>query len=433
MQPPAQTFPVLSFLGVLVQLGGAVMLIGLFLMMRRFVLRRAYFTAWVAAWGALSVAIFALVVRYILVPGYIGTTLDDTHPVVRGLYLIYQVSKSLGMVFFLRGTLMCVHGAVAGVRATRRLWIGVVAFAALSTFATRHGLNEMVIWQSAIATPLLVLCAVKFLRLPRPRRTRGSRATGASFALVASLWFVYALAFGLVLSGSTGRLADDALTLVSFNSYYDLTCNVLLGYSMILVLLEDAKRELAVAQSQLRMAHDQLVRAALVDPLTDALNRRAYTEGVGLDMVRATFGTVVLGDLDNLKMVNDQFGHAAGDRLLRLCADVMRATLRGSDKLYRWGGDEFLLILPTAHASDVLARLQQSLENAEPVVAGPDGQLARLSVSLGASDYASSEELPQAMERADRGMYEEKRRRKRSSTETSAARNASSTSSLVMR
>ena len=432
MQPPAQTFPVLSFLGVLVQLGGAVMLIALFLMMRRFVLRRAYFTAWVAGWAALAFAILALVIRYVLVPGIIGTTLRDTHPVVRGLYLVYQASKTLGLVFFLRGTLMYVNGAVAGVRATRRLWIGVAAFAAVSTFGSRHGLNEMVIWQAVIAVPMLALCSAAFLRLPRARRTRGSIATGTSFALLALLWAAYAGAFGLVLSRATGRFPDYARTLVSFNSYFDLTCNVLLGYAMILVLLEDAKRELVVAQSALRLAHDQLTRAALVDSLTDALNRRAYTEGVGLDMVRATFGTVVIADLDNLKLVNDEYGHAAGDRLIRLCSDVFRAALRGSDKLYRWGGDEFLLILPAAHASDVLARLQRNLEGADPVAAGPAGQLARLRVSLGAADYSSYEELPAALERADRAMYDEKARRKRLAAESTPATLAS-TSSLAMR
>jgi len=432
MQSPAQTFPVLSFLGVLVQLGGALMLIALFLMMRRFVLRRAYFTAWVVAWASLAVAILALVVRYILVPGITGTSLDDNHPVVRGLYLAYQVSKSLGLLFFLRGTLMYVNGAVAGVRATRRLWIGVAAFAALSTFGSRHGLNEMVIWQAVIAVPMLALCSAAFLRLPRARRTRGSIATGTSFALLALLWAAYAGAFGLVLSRATGRFPDYARTLVSFNSYFDLTCNVLLGYAMILVLLEDAKRELVVAQSALRLAHDQLTRAALVDSLTDALNRRAYTEGVGLDMVRATFGTVVIADLDNLKLVNDEYGHAAGDRLIRLCSDVFRAALRGSDKLYRWGGDEFLLILPAAHASDVLARLQRNLEGADPVAAGPDGQLARLRVSLGAADYSSYEELPGALERADRAMYDEKARRKRLAAESTPATLASA-SSLAMR
>jgi diguanylate cyclase (GGDEF)-like protein len=433
MQPPAQTFPVLAFLGVLVQLGGALMLIGLFLMMRRFVLRRAYFTAWVGAWGAWAVAILALVVRYILVPGYVGTTLEDSHPVVRGLYVVYQASKTLGLVLFLRGTLMYVNGAVAGIRATRRLWIGAAVFGALSTFASRHGLNEMVIWQAAIASPLLGVCAVSFLRLPRGRRTSGSLATGTSFAMLALLWLAYAGAFGLVVRGATGPFPDYSRVLVRFNSYYDLAGNVLLGYAMILVLLEDAKRELDTAQFELRLTHDQLTRAALVDSLTDALNRRAYIEGVGLDMVRATFGTVVLADLDNLKLVNDRFGHGAGDRLLKLCADVFRGTLRGYDKLYRWGGDEFLLILPTAHASDVLARLERSLEAAEPVVAGLDGQVAHLRVSLGAADYRSYEELSQAIERADQAMYEAKKRRKQPTPATSGLRLVSPTSSPAIR
>lgn len=433
MQPPAQTFPVLSFLGVIVQLGGAVMLIGLFLMMRRLVLRRAYFTAWVAAWGSLAVAILALVVRYILVPGISGATLEDTHPAVRGLYLLYQTSKGLGLVFFLRGTLMYVNGAVAGVRATRRLWIGVALFAVLSTFATRHGLNEMVIWQAAIATPLLAISSLTFLRLPRARRTPGSMATGLSFGLLALLWLAYAGGFGLVLSGMTGRVPGYVRTLVSFNSYFDLTCNVLLGYAMILVLLEDAKRELDAAQSELRLTHDQLTRAALVDSLTEALNRRAYGEGVGLDLVRASFGTVVMADLDNLKIVNDKYGHAAGDKLIRLCADVLRETQRAYDKLYRWGGDEFLLILPTAHASDVLARLQRNLDNADPVLAGPDAEPAYLRVSLGAADYSSYEELSRAIERADRRMYEEKTRRRRAAGEIPGERGTPQTPSLAIR
>ena len=117
----------------------------------------------------------------------------------------------------------------------------------------------------------------------------------------------------------------------------------LLGYAMVLVLMEDSKREFDDAQAELRVTHDQLRRAALYDSLTDSLNRRAFAEGVGLEMVRATFGTVVIADLDNLKLVNDRHGHMAGDQIIRRCADVLRATLRPYDKLYRWGGDEFLL------------------------------------------------------------------------------------------
>ena len=412
MQPPSQTFPVLSFLGVLVQLGGALMLLTLFLMLRRFVLRRAYFTAWTTAWGAWSVAIFALTIRYFLVPGLVGTYLDDAHPFVRALYFVYQFSKALGFIFFLRGTLMYVAGSVSSVAATRRLWVGALVFALVSTAASRHGLNEMVIWESAVAVPALGYCASAFLWLPRPRRTSGAAATGACFALLAALWLVYAGVFGIAIQDAGAPLARFSAAVVAFNSYFDLTFNVLLGYAMIIVLMEDAKREIDDAQAELHVTHDQLRRAALYDPLTDSMNRRAFVEGVGLDMVRATFGTVVLADLDNLKTVNDRLGHSAGDQLLRRCADALRSTLRPYDKLYRWGGDEFLLIVPSAHASDVVARLRETIDTTEPVLAGPNAEPMPLAVSLGAADFASSEELASAIEGADRAMYAEKSRRK---------------------
>ncbi|MDB4874739.1 MAG: hypothetical protein JWM41_1185 [Gemmatimonadetes bacterium] len=411
MQPPAQTFPVLSFLGVLVQLGGAVMLIGLFLMLRRFVLRRAYFTAWVAAWGALAVAILALVVRYMLLPGLTGSPLGEQHPLVRVLYLIYQTSKGLGFIFFVRGTLMYVAGTTAGFVATRKLWGAAVAFALVSTAASRHGLNEMVIWQSAIAVPALGYCASALLWLPRSRRTTGSTAAGACFALLAILWLCYAGSFAVAIQTVPGSLADAARTLVGLNSYFDLALNVLLGYAMVLVLMEDAKREVDDAQAELRVTHDQLRRAALYDSLTDSLNRRAFSEGVGLEMARATFGTVVVADVDDLKLVNDRFGHSVGDQTLRRCAEALRVTLRSYDKLYRWGGDEFLLVVPSAHASDVLTRLQLAVESAGDIDTGVAERI-RLRVSLGAADYASSEELSDAIERADRAMYAEKSRRK---------------------
>jgi diguanylate cyclase (GGDEF)-like protein len=223
---------------------------------------------------------------------------------------------------------------------------------------------------------------------------------------------VYAGAFAASVRDIHGPLADRTRFLVEFNSYFDLTLNVLLGYSMILLLMEDARREFDDAQAELAVTHNRLRRAALYDALTDSLNRRAYAEGVGLEMVRATFGTAVLADLDNLKYINDHHGHAAGDLMLCRCADAIRATLRPYDRLYRWGGDEFLVIVPSAYASEVLARLQSSIDSAEPVqIAGVTDPI-RVQVSLGAADFASAEELSVAIERADRAMYQEKTRRK---------------------
>ncbi len=409
MQAPSQTFPVLSYLGIVVQLGGALMLIALFVMLRRFVLRRGYFGAWATAWGAFAVAIFALAIRFILLPLVMQSVPSDEHPLVRVLYLVYQMSKGIGFIYFLRGTLMYVAGSASGITTTRHLWAFALAFAVVSTFAARNGLNEMVIWQSAIAVPALGYCASALLWLPGARRTMGSIATGTAFGLLAALWLAYALSFGM----SIGAIAPvrAGIMLASFNSYFDLSFNVVLGYAMVLVLMEDNKREVNDAEAELRLTHDQLRRAALYDSLTDSLNRRAFAEDVGLEMVKATFGTVVLADLDNLKLVNDRYGHTTGDQLLRRCADALRATLRRYDKLYRWGGDEFMLLVPSARASDVLVRLQQALDSADGVeVAG--GERIRLAVSLGAADYVSAEELGFAIERADRAMYAEKSRRK---------------------
>ena len=248
----------------------------------------------------------------------------------------------------------------------------------------------------------------------------GSAATGAAFGLLAVLWCVYGGVFLVVLLGAPSPFVDASLWITAYNSYLDLSFNVLLGYAMILLLMEDAKREVDDAQSELRLTHDRLRRAALYDPLTDTLNRRAFAEGVGLEMVRATFGTVVIADLDNLKRANDQHGHAVGDQLIRRCAEVLRGALRPYDKLYRWGGDEFLVVLPSAHASNVLGRLRQAIDEAQPARAA-SGDAIGLQVSLGTADYASSEQLSTAIERADRAMYVEKGNRKNRARRDSGA------------
>ena len=415
MQPATTlpTFPVLPFLGVVVQLGGAVLLTALFLMMRQFVLRRAYFSAWVVAWGAFAIAILALVVRYIFIPQFVGAAFDDRHPGARALYFVYQASKGVGLVYFLRGTISYVGGMNAGVRATRGLLVFAIVFALISVVATRHGLNEMVIWQSVMVVPALGYCASALLWLPRPRRTAGTVTAGIAFALLALLWLGYAGAFAIAIRDvPVGPIAERVRWLVGFNSYYDLAVNLLLGYAMIRMLMEDAKREMDDAQAELRVTHDRLRRAALYDTLTETLNRRAFAEGVGLEMVRATFGAVVIADIDNLKVANDQYGHVVGDQLVRRCADVLRADLRQHDKLYRWGGDEFLIVLPSARADDVLEQFRRAIAAAELVEIEGSPEKISLQVSLGAADYNSSADLSIAIQRADTAMYEEKGRRK---------------------
>ena len=398
---------IVSFIGVVVQLGGGLLLVLLFMLLRRYVLRRGYFAAWTGAWICGAVAIAALVVRYIIMPR-LASPVDDSALAVRSLYLVYQLGKLASFALFVAGTGMYVTGTRT--IASRAVVIGAAAvYAIISLFASSGNLNALVVWQAPIAVVALGTCAAMLYTLPRSRRTLGSVAGGTAFTALATLWLVYGVAFGLAAGPSEPAWAT---ALIRFNTYLDLLLNIALGFTMVVLLMEDAKREVDDAQNELRIKHDQLRRAAMYDPLTESMNRRAFEEGVGLEMARGTFGTVVIADLDNLKAVNDAYGHAAGDRLLRQCADLLRSALRPYDKLYRWGGDEFLLVLPSARGMDVELRLMELLDGAKPVVVGDSGETVVQAVSLGTADYTSAERLEESIRLADQAMYRQKNARK---------------------
>jgi len=411
---------VISRIGVVVQLGGELLLVVLFLLLRRYVLRRGYFSAWMGAWACGAVAIAAICVRYIIMPWFAESVSDSTLTVL-ALYLLYQTGKLSSFALFVSGTAMYATGSrLIGSRAV--VFTAVLIYSIGSLLGTHGNLTAVVVWQAPVAVVSLGACAALLFTLPPSRRTLGSVAGGGAFTTLAMLWLIYGVAFGLAAGATVPRWS---LALTRYNSYYDLLLNIALGFAMVVLLMEDAKREVDDAQAELRVAHDQLRRAALYDPLTDSLNRRAFEQGVGLEMARGTFGSVVIADLDNLKAVNDAHGHAAGDRLLRQCAELLRSTLRPYDKLYRWGGDEFLIVIPSARAADVEPRLAEVLALTQPLDVSGDMATVRLEVSLGASDYTSAESLEQAIEAADQAMYRQKHARKSPETGLRAlARNA---------
>ena len=274
-------------------------------------------------------------------------------------------------------------------------------------------LNQFVMLQAPPAVMLTGWCAMIVYTMPRSRRTLGSLTLGGVFAYMSLVWGVYFVAFGLsgpLLPAYPGPAWFGFI--VRFNPYFDMMAHVALGYAMVVLLMEDAKREVDNAHGELAVAHDALRRASLYDSVTGSMNRRAFQEGLGLDAARATFGAVMVLDVDNLKNVNDQYGHAAGDALLRYLVEVLRAELRGSDRLYRWGGDEFLLVFPDSTATLIKRRLENVVNEAAPLTLGPEGHEVRLAASFGASDYASAEQLRLAIEYADADMYRQKSQRK---------------------
>jgi diguanylate cyclase (GGDEF)-like protein len=399
-----------GFIGILSELGGALLLVALFALLREQAARRPYFRLWGWAWVSVSVAIAALAARYtaLVTPGAVPP--DEFHPGVRASYFIYQFCKLSYYGLLVLGTWVHARG-IRALPVLKRGLPAVAAYAAL-TVGVSPSLSAVVLWQAPLAVAGYGACAALLFRLPPSRRGLGSTATGTFFSFLAGLWVLYLLAFGMAESLYVSSLGPVLGFVLRYNSYLDMLLHMLLGYGMVLVLMEERKREVDDAHAELAVAHDQLRRVALYDVLTGTFNRRAWAEGVGLEVAKATFGAAVMLDVDNLKAVNDTYGHPAGDELLQRVAEALRSTLRASDKLYRWGGDEFLLVLPGANAAEVRARLDAALRLAPALEVSRDKPRVPIQVSVGAADYAGAEALEGAIERADQAMYQEKARRK---------------------
>ncbi|MCB2385102.1 MULTISPECIES: sensor domain-containing diguanylate cyclase [Thalassolituus] len=157
----------------------------------------------------------------------------------------------------------------------------------------------------------------------------------------------------------------------------------------------------------------RLRELATIDELTGLLNRRAgyavFEQQLQLAIRQRTVLTIALLDLDTFKNINDQFGHQVGDRALRLASDTFRSRLRASDTLMRWGGEEFLLLMPDtslAAGLSVCEELRQQLENASLKASG---RRIPLTVSAGlAACPEHGKSIKNLVQSADKALYRAK-------------------------
>lgn len=166
-------------------------------------------------------------------------------------------------------------------------------------------------------------------------------------------------------------------------------------------------------QDVLQSANEDLRVASLQDPLTELPNRRLMLERLNDETAavargRKPFSLAVI-DIDHFKIVNDDYGHDVGDRALILIARSLSGMLRQNDLCARWGGEEFLALLPEtqiAAAGGVAERLRHGIETLQ---CGTLPANIQFTISIGMAHHEPKEEFSETLRRADTALYEAKK------------------------
>lgn len=178
-------------------------------------------------------------------------------------------------------------------------------------------------------------------------------------------------------------------------------------------MLNTLEVEVARRTADLSEVNLQLAEAARADPLTGLLNRRGFIEEAETEVQRFHRNgrpfSIVLGDVDHFKRINDTYGHACGDYVLRRVADIARERLRDVDRAARWGGEEFIFLLPETETQGA-AFLADKLRN---IIADSnfqfEGESVNLTMTFGVASFRRTENLDGCIARADTAMYHGKK------------------------
>jgi diguanylate cyclase len=347
---------------------------------------------WTAAWASLSVALLSL---------YAGFHFE---PDSRLFYSLYFFGEYLFGLLFIAGCRRQTTGAPLRKRHAYFL-VPALALSLVLPHASRD-FNDLFMIHAVILAALFMTAFVVLRRGSKAdERSAGIDVMSTALLLLTIAFLHYVPVFG-ARKGLWGITVPSSY--FQFTSVFDLLFEILLGFGTVMVLMESVRREVELANRKLREAHDRLELLVQMDPLTEALNRHAFHSLLRRperDEKSKQSGSVAVIDIDNLKPINDTFGHTVGDKAIRAVAKAMRSLVRADDMLFRWGGDEFLVLmfnLPESEAERRMEKLNDILEqHFRPWTDVP----ITVTVSIGVAGFSSLTQLGGAIEAADKAMY----------------------------
>jgi diguanylate cyclase (GGDEF)-like protein len=249
---------------------------------------------------------------------------------------------------------------------------------------------------------VLVAAASMYVAVLVERRMIGAGLT----ALV-----LLGLAITNVTSAFTQSAAPGNIQSASDIFLVNAALSMLAAVGIHLLVFEDMTYELRVTNRRLETAREELLLAATTDPLTGCHNRRFLEQVMGRELQRhERFGlplSMLFIDVDRFKAVNDTLGHEAGDRVLQYVARFLKRHIREADYVFRWGGDEFLVLITCAaeEAQQKAAALKAAFDSAPEAIELPPG----IGLSVGWAEVPpGTTDMHVLVREADARMYQDK-------------------------
>jgi diguanylate cyclase (GGDEF)-like protein len=184
-------------------------------------------------------------------------------------------------------------------------------------------------------------------------------------------------------------------------------------FNHMVASLQRGQREISQANEALIEKNRELHRLSITDGLTGLFNRKQLMDLFDMELARSQRYqvpfSVLIADIDHFKQINDTFGHLAGDAVLRRIADTLRQAVRECDHVGRYGGEEFLIILPNSSAPGAVEMAQRLREAISRVRFYNDGNEISMTISVGVAQCFAGEEGTEAiLRRADAALYQAK-------------------------
>lgn len=194
--------------------------------------------------------------------------------------------------------------------------------------------------------------------------------------------------------------------------HFVLVATILPVVSMLGAQLGNIRQRLRRQRNELELALERIQELATRDDLTGLYNRRYMQERLTqqISQVERSGGRFSLGlaDLDHFKRINDTHGHGIGDQVLRQFADIAQICLRESDTLARWGGEEFLVLLPDTGPDQAALSMERLRAAVADLCTLREVRGLTVTISAGVTEYRPGETAEQAVERADQALYRAK-------------------------